>query len=63
MPTRWKVGNDIVQLVINDEYAAALSRNGTLGVWGQNISDGCGTGSDEDCLPEGFDEDVVHVHG
>lgn len=64
-PTKWKQGNDIVQIVSNFEYSAALSRNGTLGSWGENIANGCNGNyvDDQYCIPDGWDENVSYIHG
>jgi hypothetical protein len=65
VPSKWMQGNDIVQMASNYYYTAAVTRNGTLGLWGTNTYNGCGNGEvdDENCLPEGFDEDVDNVYG
>lgn len=63
-PSKWKQGNDIVLLASNERFTAALARNGTLGLWGENIETGCNEVSDDAfCLPPSYTQDIVYAHG
>lgn len=40
VPTKWRKGNDVVGMMSNAVVTAVIARNGSVGVWGETVSEG-----------------------